>query len=111
MERTVLGYGGEEVSIVHVVYSRGTVSISSLGCFSSFGYSSKPSHPFPLSLVSRHIQEYFKKKKGGEAFIKPQQENYGHEEQINPMINSKQSRTRLKKGSSWSLHGRIFMAR
>ena len=45
-----------------VVYSHGTVSVSSLGCFSIFGSSSKPSHPsFPLSLRARYIQEYFKK--------------------------------------------------
>ena len=56
VEGTVLGYGGEEVSIVPGVYPRGTFSVSSLGSFSSVGSSSKPSHPsFPLSLGARHI--------------------------------------------------------
>ena len=42
---------GDEVSIVLFVYSRGTVSVSSLGYFSLVGSSSKPSHPsLPLSL-------------------------------------------------------------
>ena len=43
--------GGDEVSIVPFVYTRGKVGVSSLGSFSSVGSSSKPSHPsFPLSL-------------------------------------------------------------
>ena len=33
VEGAVLEDGGEEVSIVHVVYPRGTVSVSSLGYF------------------------------------------------------------------------------
>ena len=44
MEGTVLGDGGDEVSVMPVVYPRGTVSVSSLGYFSSIGSSSKPSH-------------------------------------------------------------------
>ena len=53
----MIGDGGEEVSIVPVVYPRGTVSVSSLGYFLSVGSSSKPSHPsLPVSLGSRHIQ-------------------------------------------------------
>ena len=65
VEGSVLGYGVAAVSIVAVVYPRGTVSISSLGYFSSFGSSSKPHHPsFPLSLGARHVQEYFKKNRG-----------------------------------------------
>ena len=53
----MLGCGGEDVSIVNIVYPSGTVSVSSLGYFSSVGYSSKPSHPyFPVSLGARHIQ-------------------------------------------------------
>ena len=43
--------GGDEVNYVPFVYPRGTVSVSSLGYFSSVGSSSKPSHPYlPLSL-------------------------------------------------------------
>ena len=54
----MFGYGGEKVSIVTVVYPRGTVSISSLGFFLSVGSSSKPSHSsLPLSLGAHHIQE------------------------------------------------------
>ena len=53
----MLGDGGEEVRIVHVVYPCGTVSVSSLGYFLSIGSSSKPSHlSFTLYLISRHIQ-------------------------------------------------------
>ena len=53
----MLGFGDEDFSIVSVVYPCGTVSVSSLGYFSSVGYSSKPSHPyFPVSLVDCHIQ-------------------------------------------------------
>ena len=56
----MLGDGGEDVSILPVVYPCGTVSVSSLGYFSSVGFSSKPSHPYlPVSLGARHIQEYF----------------------------------------------------
>ena len=54
---TVLGGEGEDVSIVPVVYPRGTVSVSSLGYFSSVGYYSKPSHPYlPISLRARLIR-------------------------------------------------------
>ena len=85
LERAVLGSGGEEVSIVPVVFPHGTVSISSLGYFLSVGYYSKPSHPsFPLYLGARHIQEYFKKKKRGRKrkCIEPQQEKASHEERM-----------------------------
>ena len=84
MDGTVLWGGGEEVSIVPVVYPRGTVSISSLGYFSSVGSSSKPSYPsFPLSIGACHIQEYFKKNMGRKLkFIKLNQEKSRHEEQI-----------------------------
>ena len=59
------GGGGDEFSIMPVVYPRGMVSISSLGCFSSVGYSYKNSHPsLTLSLISRHIQEHFKNNRG-----------------------------------------------
>ena len=63
----MLGGGGYEVSTMPVVYPLGTVSVSSFGSFSSVGSSSKPSHSsFPLSLylISRYIQDYFKKKRG-----------------------------------------------
>ena len=67
---------GDEVNIVPFVYPRGTVSVSSLGHFSSVGSSSKPSHPYlPLHLGAHNIQEYFKRKRGRKRkFIKPQQE-------------------------------------
>ena len=56
VEEAVLGDGGEEVSIVPVVYPHLTVSVSSLGYFSSIGSSSKPSHPsFPFSLKAHQI--------------------------------------------------------
>ena len=76
--------GGYEVSIVTFVYLHGTVSVSSLGCFSSFGSSSKPSHPsMLLSLGACNIQEYFKKKRGRKRkFIQSQQEKVRHEEQM-----------------------------
>ena len=67
-------YGGEKVSIVPFVYYCGMVGVSSLGSFLSIASSSKTSHPsLPLSLGARHIQEYFKKKRGRkQKFIKPQ---------------------------------------
>ena len=47
----MLGYGGDEVSIVSFVYPLGTVSVSSLGYFSSVGSSYKSSHPsIPVSV-------------------------------------------------------------
>ena len=80
VEGTVHFDGGDEVNIVSFVYPRGTVSVSSLGSFSSVGFSSKPSHPYlPLSLRVRHIQEYFNKKRGrNRKFIKPHQEKDRH---------------------------------
>ena len=82
VERTVHLNRGYEVSTVIFVYPRGMVSVSSLGYFSSVGSSSKPYHPsLPLSLGARHIQEYFKKKRGRKRkFIHPQQEKARHEE-------------------------------
>ena len=60
----MLGGGVEDVSIVSVVYTRGTVSVSSLCYFLSVGSSSKPSHTFfTISLRARHIQDYLKKKR------------------------------------------------
>ena len=57
--------GGDEVSILPFVYPCGAVSVSSIDYFSSFSSSSKYYHPsLPLSLVARHIQEYFKKNRG-----------------------------------------------
>ena len=50
-EGEVIGGGGDEVSVMTVVYPRGKVSVSSLGYFSSVGSSSKPSHPsLPFSI-------------------------------------------------------------
>ena len=84
VEGTVHFDGGDEVNIVHFVYPRGTVSVSSLGYFLSFGYSYKPPHTsLPLSLGARHIQEYLKKKRGiKRKYIKPQQEKARHEERM-----------------------------
>ena len=77
-------YGGDEVNIVTFVYPCGTLSVSSLGSFLSVGYYSKPSHPsLPLSLVARHIQEYFKKKRGRKRkLIDPNQEKARYEERM-----------------------------
>ena len=67
----MLGYGCEDVSIMPDVYPCGTVSVSSFGYFSSIVSSSKPSHPYlPVSIGARHIQEYFKNKRGREKFIR-----------------------------------------
>ena len=76
MEGTVLGGGGYEVSIMPVVYPHGTVSVSSLGYFSSVGSSSKPSYPsLNLSLRVHRVQDYFKKKRGSkQKYIKPQED-------------------------------------
>ena len=78
----MLGGGGEDISVVPVVYPRGAVSVSSLGYFLSVGSSSKPYHPsLPVSLEALHIQEYFKNKRGSKRkFIKPHQEKDRHEE-------------------------------
>ena len=80
----MLGYGGEDFSIVPVVYPRGTVIVSSLGSFLSIGSSSKPSNThLPVSVGARHIQYYFKKKMGRKRkCIKPQQEKARHEERM-----------------------------
>ena len=62
----MLGDGGEDISIVPILYPRGMVIVSSLGYFLSVGYSSKTSCPyFPVSLGAPHIQEYFNNKRGG----------------------------------------------
>ena len=75
---------GDDVNIVPFVFPRGTVSVSSLGYFSSVGSYSKPYHPsLPFSLGARHIQEYFKKNRGRKRkFIRPQQEKARHEERM-----------------------------
>ena len=80
----MLGGGGEEVSIVPIVYPCGTVSVSSLGSFLSIGYSSKPSHTsLPVSLGAQQIQEYFKNKRGRKRrLIRPHQEEARHEERM-----------------------------
>ena len=69
----MLGGGGDEVSVMPIVYPRGTVSVSSLSYFLSVGSPSKPSHPsLPLSLGLHHIQEYFKNKRvRKQKYIKP----------------------------------------
>ena len=52
VEGKVLGYGGEYVSILPVVYPCGAVSVSSLRSFLSVDFSSKPSHTsLPVSIV------------------------------------------------------------
>ena len=74
--------GCDKVNYVPFVYPCGTVSVSSLGSFSSVGSSSKPAHPsLPLSLGAHNIQEYFKRNRGRKRkFIKPQQEKFRKEE-------------------------------
>ena len=77
-----------------VVYLSGTVSISSLGYFSSVVSSSKPSQSSsPLSLGTCHIQDYFKNKRGRKLKLtKPQQEKARHEElmkQSNVIVQAK----------------------
>ena len=76
MEGEVLGGGGDEVSAMPAVYPCGTVSISSLGPFSSVGLSSKPSrHSLPLSLVVHHIQKNFNNNsRRKRRYINPQEE-------------------------------------
>ena len=44
VEGVVLGCGGDEVSVIPVVYPRGMVSVSSLGYFLTVGSSYKTSH-------------------------------------------------------------------
>ena len=83
----MLGDGGYEVSVMPVVYPRGTVSVSSLGSFSSIGSSYKPSHPsLPLSLGVNRIQEYFNNKRGRKRkYIKPQEEKTRRKQQMQQM--------------------------
>ena len=81
----VLGYGGDEARIMSVVSPRGLVSVSSLGYFSSIDSSFKHYHSsFTLSLRARHIQEYFKKKRG-RNFIKTQHDKDRRGEQRKKM--------------------------
>ena len=62
----MLGGGGDEVSIMPVVYPLGTVSFSSIGYFSSVGSSSKPSHPsVPLSLSEYTLFKIISIRRGG----------------------------------------------
>ena len=79
-EGILLGNGGEDVSIVSVVYPCGTISVSSLDSFSYVGSSSKPYHTsLPVSVRALHIQEYLEKNRGRKRkFIKPQQDNARH---------------------------------
>ena len=76
VEGTVLGGGGEEFSVMPVVYPRGTVRVLSLSSFLYVVSSSNTSHPpLTLSHVLNHIQEYFKKNRGRrKKYIKPQEE-------------------------------------
>ena len=63
MEGEVLGGGGDEVSVMPVVYPRGTVHVLSLSSFLYVVSSYNTSHP-PLSSLSlgvHRIQEYFEK--------------------------------------------------
>ena len=57
----MLGGGGDEVSVMPVVFPCGAVSVSSLGSFSSVGSSSKPSYPsiplYQITLYSRLFQD------------------------------------------------------
>ena len=78
------GGGGEDISIVSVVYPRGTMSVSSLGSFSPVDSSSKPSDTsLPVSLGARHIQNYVNNKTGKKRkYIRTQQEKVRHEEQM-----------------------------
>ena len=65
VEGSVDSDGGDDVNYMPFVYIRGTVSVSSLGSFSSVGSYSKPSHPsLTLSLGAHNIQEYSKRKRG-----------------------------------------------
>ena len=94
VEGKVNFYGGDEFNIVPFVYPSGTVSVSSLGYFSSVGSSLKPPHPsLPLSLGAHNIHEYFKRKRGRKRkFIKPQQEEARQEErmkQVNVIVRAK----------------------
>ena len=67
VEGTVDFDGGEEVKYMPLVYPRGTVSVSSLGSFSSVGSSSKPSHPsLPLSLSEHKTFKSISRGRGGE---------------------------------------------
>ena len=61
----MLGYRDNDIIIISIVSILGSVSVSSLGYFSSVGSSSKPYHySSPLSLRAHHIKEYFKKNRG-----------------------------------------------
>ena len=69
--------------IMTVVYTHGTVSVSSLGSFSSvFFFNSKSSKSYlPLPIGSIHIEEYSKKKRGGGLkSINPKEEKSRREE-------------------------------
>ena len=66
----MIGDGGEEFSIVPVVYPCVTVSVSSLGYFLSVGSSYKLSHPtFPLSISEHATLKRISRRIGGGAKI------------------------------------------
>ena len=83
----MFGGGGDEVSIMPVVYPCGPVSVSPLGYFSSAGSSSKaPKSPLSISLRARHIEDYFKKNRGRKRkFINTQEEKARREERRKKM--------------------------
>ena len=57
VEGTVLGSGGDELSIIPVFTPCGRISVSSLGYFLSVSLSSKTSHPsLPIYLGVHRIQ-------------------------------------------------------
>ena len=65
----------------------GTVSVSSLGSFSSVGSSSKPSYlSLPLSLGVHCIQDYLNNRRGRKRkYIDPQEDKARREQQMNKM--------------------------
>ena len=67
------------------VYTCGMVIVLSLSYSSSVGSSSKPSHPYlPVSLVARHIQEYFRNNSGRKRkSIQLQDKKARHEVRMN----------------------------
>ena len=80
----MFGYWGEDNSIGPVSYHCGTVIVSSLVYFFVHFFFVTPSHPYlPVSLEEYPTQEYFKsKREWKQKFVKPQQEQARHEEQM-----------------------------
>ena len=68
VEEVVLGSGGDEVSVMLIVYPRGTFSVSSLVYFSSVVLSYKPSNPslpLSISIPPNSLQMIFIHQSGG----------------------------------------------